>query len=139
MPKNATKNGKGDPPGTIGHDEDGRPIVAQPHGGALIPGRGGGPQPGSGRPKKIVKLEARKDYDQLRRLLRKKAADNDLSNTDLIRWLKLAAEIGDLMAPVRMDPRLMVELAGDVKAEVEDEEVLQRIFARWTRRLGAQT
>lgn len=29
--------------------------MPQPHGGALVPGAGGGPQPGSGRPKKAFK------------------------------------------------------------------------------------
>jgi hypothetical protein len=40
--------------------------VPQPHGGALIPGAGGGPQPGSGRPKKAFKkflAELREDPD----------------------------------------------------------------------------
>lgn len=31
-------------------DAKGRKMVPQPHGGALIPGAGGGPQPGAGRP-----------------------------------------------------------------------------------------
>lgn len=39
-------------PGTSESSEkpSGRKLVPQPHGGALVPGAGGGPQPGSGRP-----------------------------------------------------------------------------------------
>lgn len=35
-----------------------RQLVPQPHGGALLPGAGGGPQPGGGRPRSEVKALA---------------------------------------------------------------------------------
>ena len=36
-----------------------RQMVPQPHGGALLPGAGGGPQPGSGRPRDEVRAKFR--------------------------------------------------------------------------------
>jgi len=36
-----------------------REMVPQPHGGALLPGAGGGPQPGSGRPRDEVRAKFR--------------------------------------------------------------------------------
>lgn len=38
--------------------------VPQPHGGMLIPGAGGGPQPGSGRPPSIVRMALRKGFEE---------------------------------------------------------------------------
>lgn len=35
-------------------------LVPQPHGGALLPGAGGGPQPGAGRPPSWFREEARR-------------------------------------------------------------------------------
>lgn len=37
----------------------GRTLVPQPHGGALLPGAGGGPQPGAGRPPDAIRARLR--------------------------------------------------------------------------------
>lgn len=50
-------------------DAKGRRLVRQPHGGALVPGAGGGPQPGAGRPKDSTR-------ELLRSLLRDQVAPN---------------------------------------------------------------
>jgi hypothetical protein len=131
------KNGKKDPPGTIGHDEEGRPIVQQPHGGILVYGKGAGRQPGAGRPKEVVKLQARKDYGKLRKLLVDKAEADDLSNGEMLRWLQIAADVGDLRDPMKIDPSIVSRLAEHVQAVVKDEDDLQEIFQRWARELGA--
>ena len=41
-------------------------LVPQPHGGALLPGAGGGPQPGSGRPPKALREAFRGDLETAR-------------------------------------------------------------------------
>jgi hypothetical protein len=42
----------------------GRAMVPQPHGGALLPGAGGGPQPGAGRPPSAIRNRLRGALDQ---------------------------------------------------------------------------
>lgn len=44
-------------------DEKGRKIIRMPHGGYLVPGAGGGPQPGSGRPKNEFRAKMRELLD----------------------------------------------------------------------------
>lgn len=41
-----------------------RDPVPQPHGGALIPGAGGGPQPGAGRPRSAIRNDLLKSFDE---------------------------------------------------------------------------
>lgn len=72
-----------------------KPSVPQPHGGALVPGAGGGPQPGSGRPKGTLKAfltKLRKDplaHDAL-----EKAARDENSRNFRTAW-KIAADYDD--------------------------------------------
>lgn len=51
--------------------------VPQPHGGVLIPGAGGGPQPGSGRPKKAFKsfLKALREDPEAQQAIERAAKD----------------------------------------------------------------
>ena len=41
-------------------------LIPQPHGGALLPGAGGGPQPGSGRPPSALREAFRGDLETAR-------------------------------------------------------------------------
>ena len=41
-------------------------LIPQPHGGALLPGAGGGPQPGSGRPPDALRAAFRNDLEGAR-------------------------------------------------------------------------
>lgn len=43
--------------------------IRQPHGGMLIPGAGGGPQPGSGRPPSVIRKELLGSFDQRKNFL----------------------------------------------------------------------
>ena len=41
-------------------------LIPQPHGGALLPGAGGGPQPGPGRPPSVLREAFRADLEEMR-------------------------------------------------------------------------
>lgn len=43
--------------------------VPQPHGGMLVPGAGGGPQPGSGRPRSAIRKDLLGSFDDRRQFL----------------------------------------------------------------------
>ena len=65
----------------------GRKLVPQPHGGALLPGAGGGPQPGSGRPPDEWKATMRRLRD---RWLVAAEAEKVLENPTHPAWLQAA-------------------------------------------------
>ena len=65
--------------------------VPQPHGGYLVPGAGGGPQPGSGRPPDAIRAEMRGNLaDILPGLLRKYEA----GELDAVRFAEFLARYG---------------------------------------------
>ena len=52
-----------------GRKSSGKPSVPQPHGGVLVPGAGGGRQPGSGRPPSRIRHALRQSFEDRIRLL----------------------------------------------------------------------
>lgn len=55
----------------------GRAPVPQPHGGALIPGAGGGTQPGAGRPPSLLREQLRGSFAERRAIL-ERIADGEV-------------------------------------------------------------
>jgi hypothetical protein len=69
-------------------------LIPQPHGGALLPGAGGGPQPGAGRPPSHIRLVAREAFAKRIPILERIADDEDERSTDRVAALKLLSDTG---------------------------------------------
>ena len=69
-------------------------MVPQPHGGALLPGAGGGPQPGSGRPPSEIRKRLRGSFEERIRILEEIADDPDASKVDRIKAIDMLAKYG---------------------------------------------
>ena len=114
----ATANGKkgGE---LIVHPHAGRPPkssvkssvrVWQPHGGALVPGAGGGRQPGAGRPPSEIRQAARLAFAERLHVLTE-IADHGKRDADRIAAMKALGDIGgvDKLALPVMTPERLAE------------------------------
>jgi hypothetical protein len=72
----------------------GRTPVPQPHGGALVPGAGGGPQPGSGRPPSAIRRTLRESFEERVNILGKITDNGDEMAADRIRAIDLLLKYG---------------------------------------------
>ena len=103
-------------------------------GGYLIPGRGGGPQPGSGRPPSAVRAKLRDlvDGHGIDVLLEAMTEDN-VTRSDRLKAVDIAGKYG--LSQVNVDEALIQTLADHVSAVVRPmeggEEALQRIRDLW--------
>lgn len=112
----------------------GRTPVPQPHGGALVPGAGGGRQPRSGRPPSAVKAACRESLGDCIEILGKIADDKTARASDRIRAIDVMAKYGlggngrwhieDVIA-------LTQELGGAVARHLRDEDAVEAIKEEW--------
>ena len=86
----------------------GKPWVPQPHGGALVPGAGGGPQPGAGRPpdewkRRLQALASRESTEKwVAQILDAGPGDKELGQF-YFKALEFAQEHGYGKAPSSLD------------------------------------
>ena len=69
-------------------------LVPQKHGGALLPGAGGGPQPGAGRPPSKIREAARLAFAERLGVLTDIADGKDARDADRIAAMKVLADTG---------------------------------------------
>ena len=67
-------------------------LVRQPHGGALLPGAGGGPQPGSGRPPSAIREVARLAFSDRIPVLESIADNEEARDSGRISAIKALAD-----------------------------------------------
>ena len=79
-----------------GGKSSGKPSVPQPHGGALVPGAGGGRGPGAGRPPSRIRQALRQSFEDRIRLLEEIADGPEGKTTvgDRLRALDILAKYG---------------------------------------------
>ena len=108
----------------------GKPLVRQPHGGALQPGAGGGPQPGSGRPSNEIRRSLREILDKGLPHLEEfvKGDRDDAKPADQLRAIEIAGKFG---LDVKVDKSLVDELWQAIELHVPEENrpALKREFS----------
>lgn len=72
----------------------GRKLIPQPHGGALLPGAGGGPQPGAGRPPSVIRERLRGSFAERIKILEAIADDPEVSPSDRVKAIDMLAKYG---------------------------------------------
>ena len=72
----------------------GRKLIPQPHGGALLPGAGGGPQPGGGRPPSAIRKTLRKSADERVKILSEIADNKEERASDRIKAVDILFKYG---------------------------------------------
>ena len=97
-------------------------LVPQKHGGALLPGAGGGPQPGSGRPPSAIREAARLAFAERLGVLTGIADDEDARDSDRIAAMKALADTGGVD-----------KIALTVEEQPEREMTPERIADMWER------
>lgn len=113
-----------------------RDPVPQPHGGALVPGAGGGPQPGSGRPKSVVKAALRLSFEQRIPVLEQIADDAEEQAKDRIRAVDTLGKYSELGEPDEKDisqhpdARRFLAAVHQAITETVSPQVAERIMGR---------
>ena len=111
--------------------------VVQPHGGMLIPGAGGGPQPGAGRPpssfRKLCRKRFQRHLPKLDAMLERKR----LRNSDLLAAMNLfARHAAGLNVPVEDVRAVLMEQTAVIREYLDEEQaeqLLQRIKPLWAK------
>lgn len=104
--------------------------VVQPHGGMLIPGAGGGPQPGSGRPRSAIRARLLGDFDQRTDFLNK-VIDGELVThlqvplLNVLPHVECSGEMADGKCAGKIRPKdpkdvLLVNFSAKASANVAD-------------------
>lgn len=113
-----------------------RDPVPQPHGGALIPGAGGGPQPGAGRPKSEVKAALRLSFEKRIPVLEQIADSVDEQAKDRIRAVDTLAKYSEIAEPDQSDisqhpdARRFLAAVHQAISETVSPHVAERIMGR---------
>jgi len=111
-----------------------RKPVPHPHGGALVPGAGGGPQPGSGRPRSVIKAAVREGLAEQISVLTEIVDDELSRESDRIRAIDLMAKYG-LCTKGGWDREDVIaftqELGAAVSIRIADQEVLEALKKDW--------
>jgi hypothetical protein len=92
----------------------GRVKQPQPHGGALVPGAGGGRQPGAGRPPSAIRAAAREQLDKRLPLLGTFAGSAKVKTGDRIRAIEALAKIGLEESIAVADVRKALDATGEL-------------------------
>ena len=100
----------------------GRRMVPQPHGGALVPGAGGGPQPGSGRTPSALKRMALKKGPKMLQVLTKIALDEDAKHSDRVAAARelLRVGMGTAYSDIQVRDNLQATIAAADRLLPED-------------------
>lgn len=113
-----------------------RDPVPQPHGGYLVPGAGGGPQPGSGRPKSEVKAALRLSFEKRIPVLEQIADSADEQAKDRIRAVDTLAKYSEIAEPDQADisqhpdARRFLAAVHQAISETVSQQVAERIMGR---------
>ena len=114
-----------------GGKSSGKPSVPQPHGGALVPGAGGGRQPGSGRPPSRIRHALRQSFEDRIRLLGEIAdgAGGKTTVGDRLRALDILAKYG-LGADRSHHDEELVEIAGKfgLPKDAYDQDLINELW-----------
>lgn len=109
-----------------------KPSVPQPHGGALVPGAGGGPQPGSGRPPNELRASMRVILDKGLPYLEEFVVGEHGTPSDQLKAIDIAARVG---LNVKVDKALIDELWLAVETTVAADQ-LPKVKHAWNRIVG---
>ena len=109
-----------------------KPSVPQPHGGALVPGAGGGPQPGAGRPPNELRSSMRAILDKGLPYLEEFVVGDNGTPADQLKAIDIAARVG---LNVKVDKALIDELWLAVENTVAADE-LPKVKHAWNRIVG---
>ena len=104
-----------------------RQLVPQPHGGALLPGAGGGPQPGSGRPPSELRERLKGSLAERVKIIEEIADEITHSPADRLRAIDLLAKYG---LGTKEEITLVSE---DVRTRLERQVSLIAARPTWTR------
>lgn len=104
-----------------------RQLVPQPHGGALLPGAGGGPQPGSGRPPSELRERLKGSLAERVKIIEEIADEITHSAADRLRAIDLLAKYG---LGTKEEITLVSE---DVRTRLERQVSLIAARPTWTR------
>jgi hypothetical protein len=75
-------------------EKDGRKLIPQPHGGALVSGGRKGQKGGTGRPLNVIRATMRQAFDERIPILQRIADDEEATVPDRLRALDMLAKYG---------------------------------------------
>ncbi len=91
-----------------------------------------------GRPRSAIREASALEYDKRIGALGTIADSTDLTPSDRLRAIDILGKHGGVGQRPTVDRDLIRMLAADVAAEIDDDEVLNRIYDRWTQSIGAR-